>query len=70
MVSSKRTEEMTEQELKQAYEIGKKWVSDRVQIVGTDKNALGEAYDNDGFLRGLERLEEIEDEFRKRGTIL
>lgn len=65
----KGIKEMTEQEILEAYEVGKKWVSNRVQVVGTNKNVLGEVYDNEAFLAGLKRLELLESEMQERGTI-
>lgn len=66
----KNLKDMTEEELKGAYIVGKIWVSNRAQMVGTNKNILGETYDNNIFLAGLKRIENIEDEIRERGLIL
>ena len=70
MEKSKLLKELTGQELKEKYEAGKLWVINNSQEVGTDKNVLGEPYNNDKFVAGLKRLEEIEDELREKGTIL
>lgn len=66
----KNIKEISDQELKEAYEAGKLWVSNRCQVVGTNKNVLGESYNNDLFLVGLKRLEAIEDELREREIVI
>lgn len=57
----------TDQELLKAYEVGSKWISNRMQVTGTDKNELGEKYDHISFLLGLNRLGEVQDELNRRG---
>ena len=66
----KDLKQMTNEELKEAYTVGKIWVSNRAQMVGTNKNILGEPYNNALFIAGLKRIENIEDEIRERGLTL
>lgn len=70
MQNQKPLNELTDKELKDKYEAGKLWVSQQMQAIGTDKNTLGEPYNNAMFLGGLKKLEEIETEMMERGLIL
>ncbi len=62
----KLAKEMTDKELVDTWEKGKKWLNDHMQVTGTNKNELGEVYDYTGFMVGLSRIEEIEDELNVR----
>jgi hypothetical protein len=66
--SNKKVGEMTDDELQKAYALGAKWCTDRMQGE-ENKNALGQPYNHADFMAGLERLENIEDEMKKRGFI-
>lgn len=64
--------EMSNQELLTAYKAGYKWLSDHMQVTGTNKNELGEEITPEMFdqwERGLKRLEKIELEMQKRGIV-
>ena len=64
--------QMTDQELLEAYKKGSKWLTDRMQVTGTNKNELGEEITPerlDQWERGLKRLEKIELEMNKRGIV-
>jgi hypothetical protein len=62
-----KTEEMSDLQLLESYKKGKKWVSDRIQVTGTNRNKVGGLYNPTEFIAGLKRLEEIEYEMARRG---
>ena len=64
---NKKVSEMLDKELIKADKEGKKWLNHHSQVSETNKNELGEIYDHDLFMLGLNRIEEIEDELMKRG---
>lgn len=67
--SNKEVKNMTNDELLKAYKKGCKWTTARMQVTGTNKNELGQPYDHETFLAGLNRLEVIENELMERGVI-
>lgn len=66
-MSKKPIAQYTDDELLEAYKIGSKWVIDRQQVIGTNTNNLGEPYNHQDFMKGLNRLEQLEKEMQKRG---
>jgi len=60
---------MTDIDLKKSYETGKIWVTNRMQVSGTNKDVLGQIYNHSTFLAGLHRVELLEDELMVRGLI-
>lgn len=67
-----KVEDMSNEQLLDAYKKGYKWLSDHMQVTGTNKNELGEEITPemlDQWERGLKRLEKIEIEMRKRGIV-
>lgn len=67
MQNLKSIETMNKEELLKAYEIGKSWVFNHSQVIGTAKNVLGEPYNNTMFVAGLKKLEELEAVLQERG---
>ena len=57
---------MTNDELIDADNAGKKWLNAHEQVSGTNKNAIGEMYDAQSYDLGLARIEEIEGEMQRR----
>lgn len=60
-------DEMTDEQLLEAYKKGCVWLTDQEQITNTNKNRLGEPYKHKAYLAGLRRIENIGDELTKRG---
>ncbi len=62
-----KVKEMTDVELKKAWDRGVAWLNKKSQSWGNKKEAVdGTPYDHGKFLLGLGRLESIEDESRNR----
>lgn len=64
--------QMTNDQLLDSYKKGSKWLTDRMQVTGTNKNELGEVITPEMFdqwERALKRLEKIELEMNKRGIV-
>ena len=62
--------EMSDAELKQAYEAGKKWLIENEQGSKTDRRVESKPYDPALYMAGLTRIEAIEDEMKRRGMVL
>lgn len=58
--------DMTNEQLIGKWQVGCDWLTKHEQITGTKKNNLGENYDHRMYLMALKRLEEIEDEIKRR----
>jgi hypothetical protein len=63
----KKIEDMTNEELREAFKKGKVWLLQHSEVIGTTKTELGEEYNHEEFMKGLDRLELIENELQKRG---
>lgn len=59
--------DMTDEQLLETYKKGTKWAIDHGQVTGTDKNELGEKYNDAEWQTALNRIEKIEKELQKRG---
>lgn len=59
--------EMTDEQLLDSYKKGTKWALDHAQVTSTDKNELGEIYNDQEWQIALNRIERIEKELQKRG---
>lgn len=66
----KSISEMTDEEVTKAYQKGTQWLRDRALVTGSDKNEMGELYNDDEWQTGLKRIEKLEDEMRKRGLAI
>lgn len=64
---SKDVSKMTNEELLKAWKDGYGWLIKNEQVSKTGKNAQGGKFDQNLYLLGLERIEEIEIELQKRG---
>lgn len=64
---NKKVSEMDDNALIKADMVGKRWLDNHMQVSGTNKNKLGELYDHESFMLGLDRIEDIEEELIKRG---
>lgn len=62
----KKVSEMSDEELKQSYALGKGWLEEKEQVTGTDKNAVGEKYEGSMYLFGIGRIEALEKELQRR----
>jgi hypothetical protein len=58
---------MSDEELIKVYKVGKRWLIQHSQVSEITKNELGEMYDHESFMLGLNRIETIEDELMQRG---
>lgn len=57
---------MTDNELVERWNKGCVWLTKHEQITDTNKNKLGELYDNNLYLLALKRIEGLEDEMKRR----
>lgn len=58
---------MNEKELLEKWELGKRWLTENGQVSKTNKNYKGKIYDHRLYLKGLIKLEAIEDELQRQG---
>lgn len=63
---AKKTVEMTDDELKKAWGMGKEWLIRNEEVTGTRETRNGISFDTKLFGAGLHRIESIEEEMKRR----
>jgi hypothetical protein len=65
----KQISDMTDNELIDAWQKGKKWLVENEQASKSDKNESGGEYNSHLYMTGLMRIEKIEDEMIRRKVL-